>query len=63
MTDRPYMKNWRTVLAILVTVGPTMPGLIHTINPAVNIGNAIHLFDIAWMYGVSEVTTKMLTVK
>ncbi|KAI6019475.1 NCS1 nucleoside transporter family [Pisolithus microcarpus] len=43
--------NWRAVLAILVTVGPTMPGLINSINPAVHIGNAIHLFDIAWMYG------------
>ncbi|KIN95575.1 hypothetical protein M404DRAFT_1007353 [Pisolithus tinctorius Marx 270] len=43
--------NWRAVLAILVTVGPTMPGLINSINPAVRIGNATHLFDIAWMYG------------
>lgn len=38
---------------MLVTIGPTMLGLIHSINPAVNIGNATHLFDIAWMYGVS----------
>ncbi|KAL4071571.1 permease for cytosine/purines, uracil, thiamine, allantoin-domain-containing protein [Scleroderma yunnanense] len=43
--------NWRAVLAILVTVGPTIPGLIHSINPAVKVGNAMHLFDIAWMYG------------
>lgn len=43
--------NWRAVLAILVTVGPTMPGLINSINPAARIGNATHLFDIAWMYG------------
>ncbi|KAI6101745.1 permease for cytosine/purines, uracil, thiamine, allantoin-domain-containing protein [Pisolithus croceorrhizus] len=46
-----YGFNWRAVLSILVTVGPTMPGLINSINPAVRIGNATRLFDIAWMYG------------
>lgn len=45
-------KNWRAVLALLVTVGPTFPGLINTINPVVNVGLAAHLFDIAWIYGV-----------
>ncbi|KAG1718706.1 permease for cytosine/purines, uracil, thiamine, allantoin-domain-containing protein [Suillus paluster] len=43
--------NWRAVLAMVVTVGPTLPGLINSINPAIKIGYAIHLFDIAWMYG------------
>ncbi|KAG6331822.1 hypothetical protein ID866_7267 [Astraeus odoratus] len=43
--------NWRAVLAMVLTVGPTMPGLISSINPAVKIGNLAHLFDIAWMYG------------
>ncbi|KAG2145502.1 permease for cytosine/purines, uracil, thiamine, allantoin-domain-containing protein [Suillus bovinus] len=43
--------NWRAVLAMIVTVGPTLPGLINSINPAIKIGYATHLFDIAWMYG------------
>ncbi|KAG1800997.1 NCS1 nucleoside transporter family [Suillus plorans] len=43
--------NWRAVLAMIVTVAPTLPGLINAINPAIKIGYATHLFDIAWMYG------------
>jgi len=43
--------NWRAVLALLVTVGPTFPGPINTINPAINVGPATRLFDIAWIYG------------
>lgn len=38
---------------MLVTVGPTFPGLINTINPAAKVGDATYLFDIAWIYGVS----------
>ncbi|KAF9238340.1 permease for cytosine/purines, uracil, thiamine, allantoin-domain-containing protein [Melanogaster broomeanus] len=43
--------NWRAVLAMLVTVVPTLPGLVNSINPAINVGYATRLFDIAWMYG------------
>lgn len=38
---------------MLVTVVPTFPGLVNSINPAINVGYTSHLFDIAWMYGVS----------
>ncbi len=44
--------NWRAVLAVVVSVGPTLPGLIHSINPNIFVGNDSHLFDIAWIYGV-----------
>ena len=30
-----------------------MPGLISSINPKIRVGDAIHLFDIAWIFGVS----------
>lgn len=43
--------NWRAVLAMIVTVGPTLPGLINSIDPTIKIGYATRLFDIAWMYG------------
>ncbi|KAI0806114.1 cytosine-purine permease [Irpex lacteus] len=43
--------NWRAVLAVVVSVGPTLPGLIHSINPKIFVGNDSHLFDIAWIYG------------
>lgn len=39
---------------MLVTVVPTFPGLINSINPAINVGYASRLFDIAWLYGVSS---------
>ena len=52
MTD--LQKNWRAVLAMLVTVGPTFPGLINSINPAINVGYTTRLFDVAWIYGVSS---------
>ncbi|KAG6887420.1 hypothetical protein C0992_012362 [Termitomyces sp. T32_za158] len=28
-----------------------MPGLISNINPDIKVGRALHLFDIAWLYG------------
>ncbi|KAF8556738.1 hypothetical protein OG21DRAFT_1596272 [Imleria badia] len=49
--------NWRAVLAMLVTVGPTFPGLINSVSPAVNVGYTIRLFDIAWMYGFVVAST------
>jgi len=49
--------NWRAVLAMLVTAGPTFPGLINSISPAVNVDNTIRLFDIAWIYGFVVAST------
>ncbi|EIN05896.1 NCS1 nucleoside transporter family [Punctularia strigosozonata HHB-11173 SS5] len=43
--------NWRAALALLCSVPPTMPGLINSINTNINVGNAVHLFDIAWLFG------------
>ncbi|KNZ71862.1 hypothetical protein J132_05687 [Termitomyces sp. J132] len=43
--------NWRAVVTLLCSVLPTMPGLIGNINPRINVGRALHLFDIAWLYG------------
>jgi len=43
--------NWRAVLAILLSVPPLMPGLINLINPSIQIGRAVNLFDIAWIFG------------
>lgn len=37
---------------MLVTVVPTFPGLINSINPAIDVGYVNRLFDISWMYGV-----------
>ncbi|KAG9311061.1 cytosine-purine [Chiua virens] len=49
--------NWRAVLAVLVTVGPTFPGLINAINPTIDVGHVTRLFDIAWLYGFVVAST------
>ncbi|KAI5117273.1 hypothetical protein M0805_001003 [Coniferiporia weirii] len=46
--------NWRAALALLVSVTPNMPGLINSINTSIKIGGAVHLFDIAWIFGFTS---------
>ncbi|PPQ97311.1 hypothetical protein CVT26_006648, partial [Gymnopilus dilepis] len=43
--------NWRAAVALLVSITPTLPGLINNINPKINVGNASFLFDVSWLYG------------
>ncbi|KAF4586220.1 hypothetical protein EYR38_010494 [Pleurotus pulmonarius] len=43
--------NWRAVLALLLSVPPSFPGLISSINPDIQVGAVKHVFDIAWLYG------------
>ncbi|KAF5343585.1 hypothetical protein D9757_002102 [Collybiopsis confluens] len=43
--------NWRVAVALLFSVVPSFPGLISSINPNIDVGASIHLFDIAWLYG------------
>ncbi|KAH9477024.1 putative permease [Psilocybe cubensis] len=43
--------NWRAAVALLVSITPTLPGLINNINPKIPVGNASFLFNIAWIYG------------
>ncbi|KAL5635897.1 hypothetical protein ACGC1H_004636 [Rhizoctonia solani] len=46
--------NWRALLALLVSVPPNLPGLIHSINPKINVGlGGQHLYSIAWLLGFS----------
>ncbi|KAI0063265.1 NCS1 nucleoside transporter family [Artomyces pyxidatus] len=43
--------NWRAAAALLVSVPPNLPGLINSINPKIKVGNAVFLFDIAYILG------------
>ncbi|KAF8890615.1 NCS1 nucleoside transporter family [Infundibulicybe gibba] len=43
--------NWRAAVALLLSVTPSLPGLIANINTNIKVGNVIHLFDIAWLFG------------
>ena len=45
--------NWRALVALLVSVPPTIPGLAAAINASITLGPVRHMFDIAWLYGVS----------
>jgi len=48
----PSVQNWRALVSLLLTIPLTLPGLINSINSKIGIGNATHLFDIAYMLGV-----------
>ncbi|KAJ2915121.1 hypothetical protein MD484_g5316, partial [Candolleomyces efflorescens] len=43
--------NWRAAVALLVSVTPNLPGLIHNINAQIPVGNASYLFNVAWIFG------------
>ncbi|KAF1993276.1 NCS1 allantoate transporter [Amniculicola lignicola CBS 123094] len=43
--------NWRSVVAMLVSIGPTLPSLAKNIEPAVNVGGAVYIADVVWYYG------------
>ncbi|KAL1658767.1 permease for cytosine/purines, uracil, thiamine, allantoin-domain-containing protein [Schizophyllum commune] len=43
--------NWRALVALLVSVPPTIPGLAAAINASITLGPVRHMFDIAWLYG------------
>ncbi|KAF8072151.1 permease for cytosine/purines, uracil, thiamine, allantoin-domain-containing protein [Lyophyllum atratum] len=49
--------NWRAAVTLLCSVTPTLPGLIGTINTNIKVGNALHLFDVAWIYGFFSALT------
>jgi cytosine/uracil/thiamine/allantoin permease len=55
LTWADISQNWRAAAALLVSVPPTFPGLINSINAKIYIGTAgERLFDIAYLLGVSE---------
>ena len=47
------MQNWRAAAALVVSVPLTLPGLINSINPKINVGVGTRLFDIAYLLEVS----------
>lgn len=55
------LQNWRALVALIVSVPPTMPGLINSINTSIPVGNATHLFDIAYIFGVRPLPLHILT--
>ncbi|KAI1080772.1 putative uracil permease [Whalleya microplaca] len=43
--------NWRAAVAMLVSIGPTMPSLAKNVNALIDIGGAAYIADLVWYYG------------
>ncbi|KAL4805795.1 permease for cytosine/purines, uracil, thiamine, allantoin-domain-containing protein [Aspergillus unguis] len=43
--------NWRAVLAFLVGVVPSIPGLINSVNPSIGVGVGVHPYQFGWLLG------------
>lgn len=43
--------NWRALLAMLVSIGPTLPSLVKNVKPSAGIGGASYIADLVWYYG------------
>ncbi|KZV64629.1 cytosine-purine permease [Peniophora sp. CONT] len=43
--------NWRALVALICSVPPNLPGLIHSITPSIPVGGAIYVFDVAYLFG------------
>lgn len=48
-----YGTNWRAIVALVAALGPTLPGLIHAVNPMIDIGGAEYIADFNWYYGIA----------
>lgn len=55
---RPYARyhyvkgcNWRAAAALLISLGPNMPGLINAVNPKIEIGGAAKIYDFNYLWG------------
>ena len=45
--------NWRAIIALLVGITPLLPGLIHGINPAINMNRGIlEFYTLSWLDGL-----------
>ncbi|KAG1818360.1 cytosine-purine permease [Suillus variegatus] len=43
--------NWRALATLVICIAPAMPGLVHSINPSINVGGIHNLFAIGWIFG------------
>jgi NCS1 family nucleobase:cation symporter-1 len=43
--------NWRALVAMMFSLGPTLPSLVATVNPSLGIGGAVYIGDLVWYYG------------
>lgn len=48
-----FSQNWRAAAAMVVSVLPTFPGFLDSVKGYANTGAGTHLFDMAFILGVS----------
>ncbi|WEW60093.1 hypothetical protein PRK78_005578 [Emydomyces testavorans] len=44
--------NWRAIVAFLVGVAPSLPGLINSVNDKIGIGDGVYPYKIGWFLGI-----------
>ncbi|EEH35650.2 allantoin permease [Paracoccidioides lutzii Pb01] len=44
--------NWRAILAFVVGVAPTLPGLFNSVNHNIDPGVGVHVYQIGWFVGI-----------
>lgn len=45
--------NWRAILSFVVGLTPSLPGLINSINPSIEVGVGRHPYEFGWLLGFS----------
>ncbi|MCJ1313003.1 hypothetical protein MMC25_006679 [Agyrium rufum] len=45
--------NWRAVVAFVVGIVPSLPGLANSVNPSINPGVGVHPYQFGWLLGFS----------
>ncbi|KAF9226304.1 hypothetical protein BS17DRAFT_749647 [Gyrodon lividus] len=48
-----YGVNWRALSTLVISILPTLPGLVSSINPRINVGIVGQLFTIGWIFTFS----------
>lgn len=61
LTARNYSQNWRAAVAMLCAIPTNLAGLANSVSPSIKVATgAIHLFDLAWIYGVRLISPSPL---
>ncbi|KAJ5887415.1 hypothetical protein N7495_007456 [Penicillium taxi] len=51
MTKSIHGVNWRAVVAFIVGVVPSLPGLINAVNSSIDVGVGVHPYQFGWLLG------------
>ncbi|KAL2796001.1 permease for cytosine/purines, uracil, thiamine, allantoin-domain-containing protein [Aspergillus keveii] len=46
-----WLLNWRAIVAFLVGVVPSLPGLINSVNSSIDVGVGLHPYQFGWILG------------